>query len=64
MKNIDKRLCELEKGAAPKLVYLMRIRADGTEVPLKPGQRYAEHVVKMPEVIHDSAEWLKRYAPR
>ena len=48
MANLDSRIRALEAAAAPKLVYVVTIRADGTEVRLKPGERYSRHVLELP----------------
>ena len=60
MANLDSRIRALEAAAAPKLVYVATIRADGTVVPLKPGEHYSRYVVEMPEVCKTAEEWLER----
>ena len=60
MANLDSRIRALEAAAAPKLVYVVTIRADGTVVPLNPGEQYSRYVVEMPEVCKSADEWLER----
>lgn len=60
MATLDSRIRALEAAAAPKLVYVVTIRADGTVVPLNPGEQYSRYVVEMPEVCKSADEWLER----
>ena len=64
MANLDSRIRALEAAAAPKLVYVVTIRADGTVVPLNPGEQYSRYVVEMPEVCKTAEEWLERVRVR
>jgi len=63
-KNLESRLRALEDAAAPKLVYVVNIRPDGTREPLKPGQRYAPYIAELPTVAASAEEWLERVRAR
>jgi len=64
MATLDSRIRALEAAAAPKLVYVVTIRADETVVPLNPGEQYSRYVVEMPKVCKSADEWLARVRAR
>lgn len=63
--GLEARVVKLEQSAqAGKSVWVQRVLPDGSIKALSAGEKYASHVVKLPEVCESADEWLRRYAPK
>ena len=63
--SIKDRIERLEQAAqAGEVVFAKLVRADGSLVPLKPGQWYGPLVIRGPEECATAEEWLARRFPR
>ena len=65
MSKLLSRIENLERTIGDRRFrHVAHFRADGSLVPLPPGEKYGRHVALMPEVCATPEEWQKLYAPR